>query len=200
MIENLSQYLIYALIGLPIIAALFMLPFKKGLFRNIFTYLFAIVIAISSVVLIAINIGVPYTPIEISEDIVHMSTYIGLGLSCIIGLTIIIFGIKYKNIIAIVLAVIQLACSLYIELCVAPDCEPTSHLYFDPLTLLMAVIIGVIGSGICIYALGYMKDHNKHLKDGEKNRSNVFFALMFVFLSAMFLIVFSNNLIWMFTG
>ena len=64
----------------------------------------------------------------------------------------------------------------------------------------MTFIIGVIGSGICVYALGYMSDHNKHLRPAQKDHSNRFFALMFLFLSAMFMIVFSNNMIWMFTG
>ena len=73
-------------------------------------------------------------------------------------------------------------------------------LYFDSLSLLMTFIIGVVGSGICIYALGYMEDFQAHEPEGAPDRRPMFFALMFVFLSAMYVIVFSNNMEWMFTG
>ncbi len=64
----------------------------------------------------------------------------------------------------------------------------------------MAFIIGGVGRGICVYALGYMEDFQAHEPEGASDRRPVFFALMFVFLSAMFLIVFSNNMVWLFTG
>ncbi len=45
-----------------------------------------------------------------------------------------------------------------------------------------------------------MEDFQAHEPEGAQGPPPVFFALMFVFLSAMFLIVFSNNMVWMFTG
>ena len=59
------------------------------------------------------------------------------------------------------------------------------------------MIIGIIGSLICVYALGYMKDFHEHHKELQ-DRRNVFFFIMFVFLSAMFGLVFSNNLLWVY--
>ena len=47
----------------------------------------------------------------------------------------------------------------------------------------MAFIIGIIGSGICVYALGYMEDFQAHeRRSGPRTAAAVFFALMFVFL------------------
>ena len=51
-----------------------------------------------------------------------------------------------------------------------------------------------------MYALGYMEDFQAHEPEGAKDRRPTFFALMFAFLSAMFFIVFSNNMLWLFTG
>ncbi|MGE5677444.1 MAG: NADH-quinone oxidoreductase subunit L, partial [Pseudomonadota bacterium] len=48
-----------------------------------------------------------------------------------------------------------------------------------------------------IYALGYMKDFHHHSVEIKDNR-RLFFFIMFVFLSAMFGIVLSNNLMWIF--
>lgn len=71
------------------------------------------------------------------------------------------------------------------------------HLVIDDFAVIMAVIIGVIGSAICVYALGYMKDWVHH-HAGEPDRRRGFFFILFFFLAGMFGIVFSNNLLWMF--
>lgn len=60
----------------------------------------------------------------------------------------------------------------------------------------MILIVGIVGSLITVYALGYMKDFQHH--QGGPDRRPLFFFLMFTFLSAMFGLVVSNNLLWMF--
>ncbi len=121
-----------------------------------------------------------------------------VGAAC--SLVVIGFAVRHRRPFVCALAVVQLVGSLVFELTVAHGAHVSEGLYLDPLTLLMAVIIGVIGSGICVYALGYMEDFQAHEPAGAKDRRPVFFALMFLFLSAMFLIVFSNNMAWMFCG
>jgi ech hydrogenase subunit A len=72
-------------------------------------------------------------------------------------------------------------------------------LAIDNFSLIMALIIGVIGSAICVYSLSYMKDYHHHHREMTDRRRGFFFIL-FLFLSGMFLIVFANNLMWMFLG
>ena len=70
-------------------------------------------------------------------------------------------------------------------------------LYFDQFSIIMALIIGIIGSLICVYAISYMEDYHHHhteMKDGRKG----FFFIFFLFLAAMFGVVFCNNLIWLY--
>jgi ech hydrogenase subunit A len=98
------------------------------------------------------------------------------------------------------LAIVQIAIVFAVEFGYASEVEVEIGLYFDGFSLLMALIIGIIGSGICVYALGYMQDFQAHEPEGAKDRRPTFFALMFVFLAAMFVIVFSNNMSWMFAG
>ncbi|MDO5329512.1 MAG: proton-conducting transporter membrane subunit [Coriobacteriia bacterium] len=200
--EELIKDLLFGLIGTPIIAAVVMLFIREGKIRNILTYAFAAIIAIGSIILVATNIGATYKEIAVPDITLEITHFLGIALSVVIAGVIIGFGIKYKNKFAIILAVIQLLASLYVEIFIEGGAAPksTSCLYIDSLTVLMVFIIGVIGTGIIVYALGYMTDHNKHLAPEETDRSNNFFALMFLFLSAMFIIVFSNNMIWMFAG
>ncbi len=70
-------------------------------------------------------------------------------------------------------------------------------LYIDSFSAIMTLIIGIIGSLICIYSVQYMKDyHHRHPEMKDRQRS--FFFIMFLFLSAMFGVVFANNLVWLF--
>jgi ech hydrogenase subunit A len=78
---------------------------------------------------------------------------------------------------------------------VVPEVE--HPFYIDNLSIIMALIIGIIGSLICWYAVSYMKDYHHHHPE-MKNRQRSFFFILFFFLSAMFGIVFSNNLVWLY--
>ncbi|MCR5654293.1 MAG: NADH-quinone oxidoreductase subunit L [Lachnospiraceae bacterium] len=69
------------------------------------------------------------------------------------------------------------------------------HIYIDHLSVLMCMIIGLIGSMIIVYATGYMVGYHEHHTQLE-NRSPFFFALLFLFLGAMFGFVLSENLLW----
>ncbi len=69
-------------------------------------------------------------------------------------------------------------------------------LFCDSFSVIMALIIGVIGGLIAVHAVGYMADYQAH-HEGKDHRRG-FFAVFFLFLSAMFGLVFSNSLTWMF--
>ena len=86
---------------------------------------------------------------------------------------------------------------VWLELFSGKEAAPAPHILSDKLTIMMALIIGVVGTLICVYAVGYMKEYHHHHKE-YKDRSALFFALLFVFLGAMFGLVFSNNLTWMY--
>lgn len=168
--------------------------------RNIIVCVGSAAIAIASIALVVMNIGTTGTYFTFQSDIVN---YACLGISVLISIVVICFGVKYKNIPALALAIVQLAGSLVYEFYFAHDLMCYKALYIDSLSLIMALIIGIIGTGICVYSIGYMHDFyfGIHHPDTEQpNRRPTFFALMFVFLSAMYGIIFFNNLIWLFTG
>ena len=74
---------------------------------------------------------------------------------------------------------------------------PTDHICVDRLSMMMCLIIGVVGSLIIVYAVGYMSGYHLHHKEIE-NRSNYFIALLFLFMGAMFGFVLSSSLIWLY--
>ncbi len=189
--------LIGFLVLFPLVAAALLAVVKGNGARKGIVYVSAAAIAVASIAFAALNLGSSHQLITYSSAVVDT---ICTGIGVIIAIIILGFAIKYKNILAGVLALIQVVGALAFELGMAHGIQVTAGLVVDPLIILMALIIGIIGSGICVYALGYMEDFQHHEPEGAKDRRPYFFALMFIFLSAMFLIVCSNNMLWMFTG
>ena len=185
------------LILFPLVVAGVLLVVRNNRARNVIVGASALVIGLASVWLVVSYLGAPWITYDFYSPVVD---YVCMAVSVLIAAAILYFGIKYKNLWACVLAAVQVVGSLVFEFGFAHDVLVTEGLYLDSLSLLMAFIIGVIGSGICVYALGYMEDFQAHEPEGAKDRRPTFFALMFVFLAAMFLIVFSNNMLWLFTG
>ncbi|MDR3101963.1 MAG: NADH-quinone oxidoreductase subunit L [Methanocalculaceae archaeon] len=123
---------------------------------------------------------------------------INLGLcivELIIALAIIGLSIKYLRVLPAILGFIQLALVGIIELFYADSVSVATTFIVNDLTAVMILIIGIIGTLICVYALGYMKDYHHHHAEIPE-RKPYFFAMLFIFLSAMFGIVLSNSLMW----
>ncbi|MDR2458138.1 MAG: NADH-quinone oxidoreductase subunit L [Clostridiales Family XIII bacterium] len=129
----------------------------------------------------------------------HFGEFVSYGMLSIeiaIAIAIVYLGFKYKNYFAPVLSIIQIGLSLYFEFGIKVEAA-AYNFYIDRFSVIMVLIIGIIGTLICVYALPYMKEHAKHLHKGEKDRTPYFFFLLFLFLAAMFGIVMSNNLQFM---
>ncbi len=190
------------LILFPLVAAVLLLFVRSDGPRDIIVCASAAIIGAASILLVGSNLlgG----PVGLGENYFQISSFwidsLCTLISVAVGCIILWFAYRYKNWLAAGIAIVQLVLTLVLEFGFAHEIETPFGLYFDSLSLLMTFIIGVVGSGICVYALGYMKDFQAHEPEGAKDRRPLFFALMFIFLSAMFLIVFSNNMVWLFTG
>jgi ech hydrogenase subunit A len=76
--------------------------------------------------------------------------------------------------------------------------ETERNLFVDKFSVLMALINGIVGGGICLYALGYMREYHEVAHRDVRDRRPLFFALLFLFMGAMFGLIFANNLVWLF--
>jgi ech hydrogenase subunit A len=179
----------------PVVAAAVLLLVRNDRARSVVVIGSAVIIMLASVWLAAGHLFSDswYAPLE-GEWI----TILTLAIDVACCAYVIVKGIKHKKPLAVFLAAIQTVVIVVFELLIAHEVPIENDLYIDGFSVIMALIIGIIGSGICIYALGYMRDFQAHEDThGQPDRRPVFFALMFVFLSAMFAIVFSNNLAWL---
>ena len=136
------------LILFPLIVAVLLMIIRHNTARNVIVIVGTIAIAVVSIALVVVNIGTSGQYYYFQSDIVN---YVCMAVSVIIGITIVAYGVKYRNVWAIILALIQLGGSLVFEFVFAHDLTCTRGLYLDSLSLIMTLIIGVIGSGnLCI--------------------------------------------------
>ncbi|MDY2920447.1 MAG: proton-conducting transporter membrane subunit [Lentihominibacter sp.] len=152
----------------------------------------AIIAAMSIVVAILFGAGGMESFSFNGEVVSYIMMIIEIGL-CVY---IIITGIKHKKWLAVIFAAVQTPLMVVFELREGHHIAIESNMYIDKLSVIMILIIGIIGSLITVYALGYMKDYQHHAEG--KDRRPWFFFVMFLFLGAMVGLVTSNNMIWMY--
>ncbi len=178
----------------PLVTALILLLVHNNRVRTVIVRLAALMVAAGSI----------YTAVLYFNQGLRLSSlhreFISYGMvviEAILALVIIYMSLRYKKYLAILLVLIQTPLINWFEFTHSHDIAIESDIIIDRFSLIMILITGVIGSLICVYALTYMKDYHQHHHE-VKDRSAFFFFLLFTFLSAMFGILLSNNMIWMY--
>lgn len=184
------------LIGFPFLAALILVFMRKqSILRSILVF-FSCALIIAAVIYFSITGMINGQ----TQSYLHETHNLDLAMAIAeIGLMILIvvYAFRYRKYYVALLSVAQTGLMLWLDFSGEHKVQVAPHILSDKLTIMMCLMIGVIGSLICVYAVGYMKEYHEHHKE-YKDRSAMFFALLFVFLGAMFGLVFSNNLIWMY--
>ncbi len=112
--------------------------------------------------------------------------------------TIFYIAWKHKHALALALVAAQLVGLIIFDFVIMPKAPlKEAALVIDSLALVMVLIISLVGGVICLYALGYMKEHEHHLKL-TVSRQPKFYAVMTLFLGAMNGLVLADDLSWIF--
>lgn len=191
---QLVQLLVF-LILFPLLAAVFLLAARKDRER-------AWIVKIASLGIGAVLVYLLVMGYDKGTQLFNAgsSEYIGQAMfliEIVVAVFLLYMGIRHRNYLVIGLVTIQTLMMAYFEAFCAHGVEVKYNLFFDQFSIIMALIVGIIGSFICVYALGYMKHFHEHHKEIADRRPWFFFVL-FAFLSAMFGLVFSNNIIWVY--
>jgi ech hydrogenase subunit A len=121
-----------------------------------------------------------------------------LAVGIAISAFIIHAGMRAKNLWIVILALAQMTVMVWFETTAGAHVTAMANLHVDKLSVIMALINGLVGGGICIHAIGYMREYHQTVHPEVKDRRPMFFSLLFVFMGAMFGLIFSNNLTWLF--
>jgi len=187
------QFLLF-LILFPLISALFMLAVRRDVERGWIVKLSALALGAVTVLLLVTQFDKGTLYFGFDAEPVNLLMFV---LEMVISVIILWFAVRFRNYLVIALTLVETALILWFETAATPAIAVKTPLFLDQFSIIMALIIGIIGSLICVYSLGYMRHFYQH-HTGIPDRTNTFFIIIFVFLSAMFGLVFSNSLIWVF--
>ncbi|WP_288527206.1 NADH-quinone oxidoreductase subunit L [uncultured Eubacterium sp.] len=199
------EIMIAFLVGFPFISALLHGIVKDNKTRKIITYTSA-----GLIIFVALMFAVTYHIkgggyITFNEEFligglpfVEIVDYLMVAGEVFLVVLITVLSIKYKKYYAAVLSIAQTALEFWYEFSGIKPKNQISNFYCDQLTIIMILIIAIVGTFITIYACGYMDDYHHHHGNEVKDRRGFFFAIMYVFIGAMFGLVLSNNLIWLY--
>jgi ech hydrogenase subunit A len=186
--------LILALILVPLAAGLLLLCLPE-LPRKILVSGVTLAVCCGTVFLATLP-----TPVNLSGFLLN-PYWINLAMQFVeIGMSIYIIyvGVRAKRPLIVALALAQVCLMVWFEITQGEHLEVAQNLFVDKFAVIMALINGLVGGGICLYALGYMREYHTVAHRDVRDRRPLFFALLFIFMGAMFGLIFANNLVWLF--
>jgi len=185
---------ISVLILFPLLAAIIIFLVRNDKVRNV-------IVRISAIITAALTLTVVFlyfkNGISFNYEAEKTIDYIIAAIEVCVAIFIITIGIRNKKYLVSVFSALQTPLILWFEFTQKKGIEVKSAIILDKLSAIMILVIGIVGSLICLYAAGYMKDYHNHHKD-YKDRKSFFLSVLFLFLSAMFGLVLSNNFTWLY--
>ena len=188
----LDSFLFILIIG-PFIAAVLCFIVRIPHIRTLIVLTTGGVLAVTSVLLF-INGSFSHTPPPLLG--VPPRWWV-LWADDILLLTMLYYAFKRRHLFSKILIIFQFVCLDYFELFMVDHDKVFPPFFADNLSLVMVLVISIVGSLICVFAIPYMNKHEAHQKL-EKSRQPVFFAFLIVIMGAMNGLVLSNNIIFMY--
>ncbi len=187
--------LVLTLILVPLAAGLLLLCLKPDLPRKILVSGVTLAVCCGSVALALLRTPVDLSGVSLNPHAINLVIqFVEVGMS----IYIIYVGVRARRPLIVALALAQACLMVWFEVTQGVHLEGVKNLFVDKLSVIMALINGIVGGGICIYALGYMREYHEVAHRDVRDRRPLFFALLFIFMGAMFGLIFANNLVWLF--
>lgn len=179
----------------PIAAGAGLLYLKPDQFRKILVGTVTVAVCLCAVALVGLPSPAGVTGLPIAHHWLNLGMM--LAEAGMAGYVIYV-GARARKPLIVLLMVAQAGLMAWFEWAHGARLEVTHHLFLDKFSVIMALINGAVGGGICLYALGYMREYHEVAHREVADRRPLFFGLLFVFMGAMFGIIFANNLLWLF--
>jgi ech hydrogenase subunit A len=187
--------LVLALILVPFAAGAFLFALRSNLVRGLIVSATTFAVCVGTLALVGMRIPLPSTAPLWNPQAVHLGMTV---VEVAMGLYVLYVGWRARNFLIILLILAQSGLMLWFGTQLGSHGPAGEDLFVDKFAIIMALVNGLVGSGICLYALGYMREYHESAHQDVPDRRRFFFGLLFVFMGAMFGLVFANNLVWLF--
>jgi ech hydrogenase subunit A len=185
--------LLFLLILLPAVAALVCYFVRSSAVRTLTVVATGAILTLASLALLGQG---TFEPLAVGSFLGISSDFLVTILDFALLGVIFAYGIKHKNLLIQGFTLAQAVLLAWFELVVVEHAAVPA-LVGDQLSLIMVLVVSIIGSLICIFAIPYMKEHEEHLHL-KKSRQPRFFLYLLLFLGAMNGLVLSNNILWLY--
>ena len=192
--ETMNTLLFLILFPLGVAVILLFLPSQQHAMRKLIVGISAAVLSAASILLVFQFLTAGPRYFQLASHRVDLGIFIA---ELLLAGIIVVISLRHKQPVAALFMLIGMGLTTYFEVKLAGSVHVRYALFVDNLSLIMALIIGIIGSLIALFAVGYMKEYHHH-HPNLKDRSNFFFFVVFAFLGAMYGVVFANSLTWLF--
>jgi ech hydrogenase subunit A len=183
------------LFGFPLLIALVLAGVKRDAVRGAVVKTAAVILSTAALLLLALNLGREANYLKLN---VPWATYVMMVVEGGLAAYVLYLCARHRKPLIFVLVLVQAVPVLLFEALWGRAIPVQHNLFFDKFSAIMGVIVGVLGSLIAVYSLGYMREYHEKEHRELKDRRRSYFFIIFVFLSAMFGLVFTNDLLWLF--
>lgn len=185
----MNETVLFTLVMAPILAGLGCLIVKHNFATALFTGLSATAIAVASIWL-ALNGSLNFS----TRDIFGLGLLeIGATLDFLLLFYFSYVALKRKSPLLFLLSMTQIGLLAWLEFFMNHGPRDYPLFTSDNLSSILVLIVSFIGSLICIYALPYMRNHEKHLKL-KRSKQPQFFMVLVGFLGAINGLALANDL------
>ena len=182
------------LILFPLLPAIALLLFKSDVLRKLF-----VVVSVGVIMAGSISLAVAYInagPVYFSVPPIAGRLVMGGEIALALTFLFVCRRLPVRRYWIPLLVVLQYGGVLWFH-ATGRIPEVADCLFIDNLSIIMALIIGIVGGLITVYTVGYMRRYHEEHPD-IPDRTNRFLAAVFLFFFAMYGIVFSNSLAWIY--
>ena len=179
----------------PIATGAGLLWLKPDLFRKVLVTAITLLVFGGVVALSTYTLPGPWNGLPINHHFLSIAMMVIEGA---MGAYVVYVGVRAQKPLIVALMLAQAGLMAWLEWAHGSELVAETNFLVDKFSVIMALINGVVGGGICLYALGYMREYHEVAHPEVADRRPLFFALLFVFMGAMFGIIFVNNLLWLF--
>ncbi len=185
----------FLLVIVPLVVAILLLCIKDNGVRKLIVKLAALALIVLSV---ALGVQQLNQPAILDGSALSCLPSIVLVVDVVTALAIFYYTLQHRRYSIALLELLQVGLVVYFDLTEGHGIKSAAPFLIDNFAIIMVLIAGIVGSLIAVFSLGYMEEFQKEHPD-VADRRPFFFFVVFLFLAAMFGLVMSNNLLYMYT-
>ena len=191
-------YWIIFLILFPLLPAVLLLAVKSDRLRKWIVIVSSVLIGLASIAVAVSGLRTGEHEIQYFTITSSLANRLVIAGDIILALVFLFIcrRLPFRRLWIPLLVVVQYVPVIYFDLSGRVP-ETTKYLFVDNLSIIMALVIGIVGTLIAVYTIGYMRHYHRENPE-VPDRSGRFLATIFLFFFAMYGIIFSNSLAWIY--